>query len=288
VDLFNAEKAEQSTVAVTAGEQLTERQLLEGLLIPSANNFVEILARSLGTSVDGFVANMNARAVTLRMTHTHFADASGFNAHTVSTAGDLVNLAVEFLSHPTLVQIASLPEAQLPVAGTVFNVDYALGKSGIIGIKTGSSGDAGACFLFAAKQPVGGGSAVIVGAVLGVPTLDAAFESAQKLIQAASLGLTRATVIPAGQRVATYRSPWGSKAGVIPTRDVELLTWPGLLLHRELAIPSAKAPLAGGSAAGQLTAWVGDGLHVEAPLVTEDGLFPPGRIWRITRVEGTR
>ncbi len=287
VDLYRAERAEQSTVAVTVGEQLTERQLLEGLLIPSANNFADILARSVGTTVEGFVGRMNARATTLKMTHSHFADASGFSAQTVSTAGDLVNLALEFLAHPVLVQIASLPDVQLPVAGTVYNVDYALGKSGIFGIKTGSSGDAGACFLFAANQPVGGGNAVIVGAVLGVPTLDAAFEAAQKLIQAASLGFKRATVIPAGQRVAVYRAPWGSVAGIIPSRDVQLLTWPGLLLHYALAIPAATAPLAGGSEAGHLTEWVGDGPHVNAALVTDSGLFPPGRTWRITRISGT-
>ena len=284
VDLYTSEKAEQSTVAVRSGEQLTERQLLQGLLIPSANNFAELVARVMGLSPQDLVARLNSRAVALGMARTHFADASGFNGQTVSTAEDLIRLGMEFLSLPVLAQIVALPQADLPVAGTVYNVDYALGKAGIMGIKTGSSGDAGACFLFAAQQLVSGGEAVIIGAVLGVATLDAAFEAAQKLIQAAAGGFSRGLLVPAGLKVATYRAPWGSQAGVIPARDVSGLRWPGLLLHREVRSPNAMAPLAEGSPAGRLVTWVGEGPRTESSLVTDAGLFPPGRTWRLLRL----
>ena len=52
----------QSTVAVGAGEQLTERQLLEALLIPSGNNIARILAAQVAGSETSFVAEMNAEA----------------------------------------------------------------------------------------------------------------------------------------------------------------------------------------------------------------------------------
>ena len=287
VDLYNAEKAEQSTVPVVTGEQLNERQLLEGLLIPSANNFADILARSLAPTPEAFVAMLNARAAALGMTHTHFADASGFNAQTASTPPDLIKLAAEFLAHPVLVEIASMADTRLPVAGTVYNVDYALGKSGIFGIKTGSSGAAGACFLFAARQPVGGGTAVVIGAVLGLPTLELAFRASQRLIEAAAPAFRRAPIDLAGQKVAAYRAPWGSQAAIVPSRDLVLLTWPGLLLHRRLVVPAASPPLAAGADAGTLTAWVGEGSRQTVPLVTADGFYPPGKGWRITRIAGT-
>lgn len=284
VDLYNVEKAEQSTVAVTTGEQLSELQVLDGLLIPSANNFADLAARLLSIPLPELVARLNARAAGLRMKRTHFADASGFNGQTVSTAEDLVRLAMDFMAHPVLARIVAQPQADLPVVGTVYNVDYALGKSGILGIKTGSSGDAGACFLFAANEPVQGGTAVIIGAVLGVATLDAAFEAAQKLIQAAGLGFARSLLVPAGQRVAVYRAPWGSQSAIIPNQDVTGLAWPGLLVHREVKATALAAPAAAGSDAGRLVTWVGDGPRTETPLVNEDGLFAPGRMWRITRL----
>ena len=67
----------QSVVQVLAGEQLSELQLLQGMLIPSANNFAETLARWDAGSIDAFVAKMNSRSSALHLAHTKFADPSG-------------------------------------------------------------------------------------------------------------------------------------------------------------------------------------------------------------------
>src|SRR5439155_16088215 len=79
---------DESAVAVRAGESISELQLLEGLLVPSANNFAEILARWDTGTLPAFVASMNARADALGMKSTHFDDASGFSDRTTSTAAD--------------------------------------------------------------------------------------------------------------------------------------------------------------------------------------------------------
>ena len=72
----------QSVVAVGAGEQLTERQLLEALLIPSGNNIARILAAQVAGSETSFVAEMNAEARALGMDHTTYTDPSGFDPST--------------------------------------------------------------------------------------------------------------------------------------------------------------------------------------------------------------
>jgi D-alanyl-D-alanine carboxypeptidase (penicillin-binding protein 5/6) len=79
------DKAEnQSGVAVGTGEQLTERQLLEALLIPSGNNIAQILATEVAGSEPRFIAEMNAEARALGMEHTTYTDPSGFDPSTVS------------------------------------------------------------------------------------------------------------------------------------------------------------------------------------------------------------
>jgi D-alanyl-D-alanine carboxypeptidase (penicillin-binding protein 5/6) len=60
----------QSVVAVQAGQQMTERQLLEALLIPSGNNIARMLATVVTGSEARFVAEMNAEACALGMDDT--------------------------------------------------------------------------------------------------------------------------------------------------------------------------------------------------------------------------
>ena len=82
----------QSGVDVRMGERLTERQLLEALLIPSGNNIAEILGDEVAGSQTGFVAEMNAEARALGMNHTLYTDPSGFDPNTVSTAADQLRI----------------------------------------------------------------------------------------------------------------------------------------------------------------------------------------------------
>src|SRR3954454_9840307 len=79
---------EESVVSISAGERLTERQALQALLLPSANNIAAVLARWDAGSAGRFVARMNATARSLGMTQTRYTDPSGYDDATVSTAAD--------------------------------------------------------------------------------------------------------------------------------------------------------------------------------------------------------
>src|ERR1019366_650644 len=76
----------QSNVKVAYGEVMTERQLLEGLLVHSANNFAVLLAELVAGSESAMVSDMNATAVTLGLRSTTYADVSGFDPATTSDA----------------------------------------------------------------------------------------------------------------------------------------------------------------------------------------------------------
>jgi D-alanyl-D-alanine carboxypeptidase (penicillin-binding protein 5/6) len=171
VAVYQADAAAgQSVVAVQAGERLTERQALEGLLLPSGNNIATLLARWDAGSERVFVAKMNARARALGLLHTRYTDASGVQAGTVSTAVDQLALAIHAIELPAFRQIVAMGQTTLPVAGRQYNKDTLIGKSGIVGIKTGTTSQAGACFLFAARERLARRSTTVVGAVLHQPT----------------------------------------------------------------------------------------------------------------------
>jgi serine-type D-Ala-D-Ala carboxypeptidase (penicillin-binding protein 5/6) len=160
---------EQSVVPIAAGEHLTERQALEALLLPSANNIAVVLARWDTGSVDTFVAKMNATAQSLGMSSTDYTDPSGFEETTVSTAADQVQIVSRAMTLPTFATIVAMPTAILPVAGTVTNTDILLGHDGFTGVKTGSDDAAGGCFAFQAVRTVNGKQTTITGVVLGQP-----------------------------------------------------------------------------------------------------------------------
>jgi serine-type D-Ala-D-Ala carboxypeptidase (penicillin-binding protein 5/6) len=163
---------EESVVSVAAGEQLTERQALQALLLPSANNIAAVLARWDAGSVGRFVIRMNAAARMLGMTHTRYTDPSGFDDATVSTAADQVRLVEQALRLPVFARIVATPSATLPVAGTVRNTNRLLGHDGFVGVKTGSTAAAGGCFAFSAVRWVNGRRTTITGIVLGQPGRD--------------------------------------------------------------------------------------------------------------------
>ena len=151
-----AEEAErvalgESTLSVKAGERLTERQALEALLLPSANNIAALLARYDAGGTAAFVARMNATARALGMRASTYTDPSGFNDETVSTAADQLKLARAAMRIPAFATIVAEPAVALPGVGRVANYNELVGTDGYVGVKTGSDRAAGGCLVFAKR-----------------------------------------------------------------------------------------------------------------------------------------
>jgi D-alanyl-D-alanine carboxypeptidase (penicillin-binding protein 5/6) len=163
---------DESVVSIAAGERLTERQALQALLLPSANNIAALLARWDAGSADSFVVRMNATARSLGMTHTRYTDPSGYDDATVSTAADQVRIVDRAMRLPAFASIVATPSATLPVVGTVHNTNTLLGQGGFVGVKTGSTAAAGGCFAFRAIRWIKGKQTTITGVVLGQPGHD--------------------------------------------------------------------------------------------------------------------
>jgi serine-type D-Ala-D-Ala carboxypeptidase (penicillin-binding protein 5/6) len=179
---------DQSVVAVRAGEQLTERQLLEALLIPSGNNIARMLAARVAGSETRFLAEMNAEARALGMDHTIYTDPSGFDPSTASTAADQLRGFQRAMRFTVFRQIVSMASVTLPVAGTVTNYNPLIAE-GYAG-KTGSDSAAAGCLAFFTQVTVGARRLTAVGVVMGQgqgsdtsAILAAAGEAAEQLVE---------------------------------------------------------------------------------------------------------
>ncbi|MCC6705500.1 MAG: D-alanyl-D-alanine carboxypeptidase [Thermomicrobiales bacterium] len=153
-----------SNMGLVAGDTLTVEQLLMGLLIPSGGDAAEALARHAGSVISGsddpdearaaFVAAMNDWATELGLQNTRFANASGDDdAASYSSARDVSIMAAELLESRVLTDMVGMPGYEFTSAGgnayTGLNTNAMLGESGVIGVKTGSTGNAGGCVVLA-------------------------------------------------------------------------------------------------------------------------------------------
>jgi serine-type D-Ala-D-Ala carboxypeptidase (penicillin-binding protein 5/6) len=199
----------ESTLNVRAGEQLSERQALQALLLPSANNIAVLLARYEAGGIAQFVARMNATARMLGMASSTYTDPSGFNDETVSTAADQLKLARAAMRIPAFAEIVDEPSVVLPVVGRVANYNGLVGEDGYVGVKTGSDRAAGGCLVFAKKILIDGRSLTVLGVVLsqqGGSLIQAALASARQLGDSAAASLRLRAVLPAGTAVLSASS----------------------------------------------------------------------------------
>ena len=278
--------SQESEIPISAGETLTELQVLEGLLIGSGADMATVLADWDAGSVTAFVTKMNAAATTLGLTSTHITDPTGVDPATTSTAEDLVRLGEASLKIPVLRQIVSLAQTSLPMTNVLFNLNFDLGQDGIIGIKTGSDASAQGCYLFAAQQSVSGKEVTVVGAVLSQPggahgPNTAAVDAGDTLVRSIFGALHSFTLFAPGQHVADLAAVWGSTAPVTVAQPITVIGWSGLVANLTVRHGRLAGPVAAGATVGTLRAGVGQS-STDAQLRTTAALTGPGPWWRLT------
>jgi D-alanyl-D-alanine carboxypeptidase (penicillin-binding protein 5/6) len=110
---------------------------------------------------------MNAAAASVGALDSHYVDASGFDPRSVSTAGDTLRIAAAGMAIPTFAGVAAMPAVNLPGVGTATNIVTAIGKNGIVGVKSGYTSQASGCMVLAGYRFVGGRSVLVLASALG-------------------------------------------------------------------------------------------------------------------------
>ena len=272
----------QSVVAVRAGERLSERQALQALMLPSANNIAVLLAVHDGGSVSAFVADMNATARRLGMTASTYTDPSGYDTTTMSTAADQLRLARAALGVPALAQIADERTAVLPVAGTVGNYDGLVGSDGYVGVKTGSDRAAGGCLAFAKRIVVDGHQLTVVGVVLGQRAggyIPAALATARRLGDSVAAAVHRGVALAAHRAVYVGTPAAGGRSLLVSAHTLRAIGWGGLALPIGVTVPARATELKAHQPEAAIR--IGGLLPATTPVVAERAVPAPSLGWRL-------
>ncbi|EFG08574.1 D-alanyl-D-alanine carboxypeptidase [Streptomyces clavuligerus] len=293
-DEYHSGKNSESVVEVKAGQKYTQRQLLELLMIPSANNVARLLARWHAGSEAAFVKKMQAAADDLGMKDTVYTDPSGLRSTTVSTPLDQLKLAEAAMQDEVFREIVNTTKLKVPgIERTIYNsADKALLLDGVGGIKTGSSTPAGGNLLWSANAEVDGEIHRVYGATFDVhdagrldEKLELAVDHSIRVIEAAQQAVTSDTVIKKGTVVGRVDDGLGGTTPVVATEDLKAIGWAG---HRaEISIDGAGSPVPGTGAAGdvvgRITVGTGEG-RLTAPVALQRELVEPGVLDKLTRI----
>lgn len=143
------------------GEEISVKDLLNALMIKSANDVAYVLAEHVGGSVNDFAYMMNQKAKELGCTSTHFVNPNGIhNENHYSTAYDLYLIAKYAMKNETFRNLVSTTEYTLPITNKYSNEDRSFRTTNdlinpdssnyyknAIGIKTGYTSQAGNCLV---------------------------------------------------------------------------------------------------------------------------------------------
>ncbi|MBO5735809.1 MAG: D-alanyl-D-alanine carboxypeptidase, partial [Clostridia bacterium] len=150
---------EGSSIYLKAGETLTVKELLYGLLLESGNDSAVALAIACDGSTEQFAGRMNRLAEELGLTHTRFENPHGLSAEGhYTTARELALLTAEALKLPLFREIVSTYQIRIPYdgieGGRCLTNHNPLLKSyeGMIGVKTGWTTADGKCFVSSAMR----------------------------------------------------------------------------------------------------------------------------------------
>jgi len=239
-----------STVPVTAGEQISQYQMLQTILLPSANNMADSLAIWAFGSLQNYATAANDYLAKHGVTNTIIgSDASGFSPSTTSTAQDLVRLGELAMQNPVLSQIVAQPTAaSIPVANTIKNVNWLLGTSGIIGVKTGNTDQAGGVYVAASRITVNHQPLTIVTAQLGAPTLAIALKQSLQLMQSAQANFPIVPVVKKHQTAGSYHEKWQNRDITAATNSaLNLQLWNGSAYTASTSLKSVNKLMTSGA-----------------------------------------
>lgn len=152
-------RVEGTSIGLQAGDKITLRNLIYGMLLESGNDAANATAIALAGSADKFAERMNTRAQELGMTNTHFVTPSGLDHEEhYSCAHDMALLGAEAIKNPEFAAVCSTRSIRVAYGNpeylrTLSNHNRLLSAyEGCIGIKTGFTKRSGRCLVSAAQR----------------------------------------------------------------------------------------------------------------------------------------
>lgn len=283
-----------SSAGIKVGEVLSVEQLLNCMLIVSANEACNILAETVTGDIASFVERMNERAGELGCQNTHFVNTSGLHDEEhYTSAYDIYLIARECMKYDLFLSICGSKSAEIPAtnlsdARTLHSTNALISNWNRIGylyryakgLKTGSTSEAGFCLLSLAEKD----GRKLVSVVLGAKQLPResdgkmrimSFDETVRLFDHGFDNFSRKKIVTTEEAVCEVTVELSSEANYVvahPAQTLERMLPNDLspeALTRDVTLyaESVDAPIAAGDELGEMTLSYDGTVYATVPLI---------------------
>lgn len=215
----------ESALDVPVGGTLSEYQMLEGMLIGSANNYADRLAQNLWPSDAVFAAAASEWLATHGVTGVQVVEPTGMDPRNSASPEALITLAQKALAHPVIAEIVAKEATDLPGAGRVENTNELLADPGVVGIKTGTLDEWN---LLSAKDVTVGDTTVrLYASVLGQPDDESRLAASRAIYTQLEQELQLRPSVTAGTVAGIVETRWGEDVDILAAGDASVILWNG-------------------------------------------------------------
>ena len=224
----NASSMGGSQILLEEGEEMSVDDLLKGVSIASGNDAVVALAEYVGGSEENFVKMMNSKASELGLTDTKFQNCHGLDSEGhYSSAYDMAMIARELLNHKDIIKYTSIYETYLRensdrkiwLVNTNKLVRF---KSGVDGLKTGYTKEAGYCLTATMNKE----NMRVIATVMGEDTIDNRNSEVSSMLDYAYSQYKMKKYISKNKVLKTINNDKTKtkKIEITPVKDINILT----------------------------------------------------------------
>jgi serine-type D-Ala-D-Ala carboxypeptidase (penicillin-binding protein 5/6) len=274
----------ESQIGLRPGERMTVRDLLEALLLESANDAAVTLAEGISGTEQAFVAAMNARAEQLGLESTSYANPIGFDDPlNYSTAGDLARLTLELMRRPRFARVVDMPVAELESGARPRVIDnrntLVAAYPFVDGVKTGHTMQAGYVLIGAGAGRAGGR---VISVVMGEPNESARDADTLALLRWGLARFQRVRVLDERRAMARAKVEYRDEnAALVPARSAVVTLRDGEQVRRRVTAPQQlEGPLPAGARVGSVTVLV-DGERVRRVALVTAAAVPEAGTLRV-------
>ena len=291
----NASSEEGSSLDLKSGEQISIKDLLDGLMIVSGNDSAVALAETIAETESKFVTLMNEKASELGLKHASFSNASGLmkngQDNKMSTRDVFLLSKAIIEKYPEVLEYAKTTvleqpsrnfkkESTIPLVGQVEGVD---------GLKTGHTDEAGYCLVSTMKIKKGESEFRIISVLMGAKTKADRAQYMKDMLNYAKQNIETRKIIDSQKFVKKVELKSSSQGYVelVVKEDVDRVSMKGINYETEVNIGDVKLPLKKGDKVGEIQVKNSKEVIATVDLVAKEDYSKAGVLTRVGRFFAT-